>query len=504
MSHVYLFNRHNFMVNNNLFLIMYKSNNMKKIITLLVVLGFAYSFAQVSVEWSNFPSGVALGLDSSDNVYTAYWDSNPAGDISIVKRNSAGSVVWETLYDNTETSRHEAATWVETDSQGNVLVSGTIRSGFSNPVNVNSILMKFNSAGTLLWRVVYEADFEGSSTKKCLIDANDNIYVLGIGMGTNGLVTKVKKFSSSGVALFDYFDSGNGAPLNFKFTPDNAIVIIHRSITGSINKYSKINLTGTSLWVSESFNSLSSGDASGDNLGNTYVINGNSNSGSTLTKLNSNGTVLWAQNNSINGTRVEVGTDNNPIISGSPAVGYGVAFMKYDSNGNLLWQNLDADGTSFSLLSLTNMKIDNQNAAYIAGGTMSQMAVCKVNSDGTSAWTIATSSGYPVDFDFGSDHSVYVTGGTTAKILQGSLSQENPEKIIKIIKIAPNPCENFIGIVGLSGNSEYKIIDVSGRIVLENSLTNGQIDVSILTSGIYQLFVFTSFGDKYLAKFVKK
>lgn len=477
---------------------------MKKIITLLTVLGFNFLSAQVSVEWSNFPSGVALSLDSSDNVYTAYWDSNPAGDISIVKRNSAGSVVWETVYDNTDATRHETATWVETDSQGNVVVSGTIRSGFSNPVNANSIVMKFNSAGTLLWRVVYENDFDGSSTKKCLIDANDNIYVLGIGMGTNGLVTNVRKFSSAGESLFNYFDTGNGAPLNFKFTPDNAIVITHRSITGSINKHSKISLTGTNLWVSESFNSLSSGDASGDSLGNTYVINGNSNSGSTLTKLNSNGTVLWTQSNAINGTRVEVGSDNNPIISGSPAVGYGVAFMKYDSNGNLLWQNLDADGTSFSLLSLTNMKIDDQNAAYIAGGTMSQMAVCKVNNDGTSAWTIATSSGYPVDFDFGSDNSVYVTGGTTAKILQGSLSVENPQTIEKSIKIAPNPCENVLEIVGVNEFSQYKIIDVSGRIVIENSLTNGQIDVSTLSSGLYQLLVFTDTDAKFLAKFVKK
>lgn len=477
---------------------------MKKIITLLVVLSCAFSFAQVSVEWSNFPSGVALGLDSSDNVYTAYWDSNPAGDISIVKRNSAGSVVWETVYDNTDATRHETATWVETDSQGNVLVSGTIRSGFSNPVNANSILMKFNSDGTLLWRVVYENDFDGSSTRKCLIDANDNVYVLGIGMGTNGLVTNVRKFSSSGESLFNYFDAGNGAPLNFKFTPDNAIVIVHRSITGSINKYSKISLTGTNILVSESFNSLSSGDASGDAFGNTYVINGNGNSGSTLTKLSPNGTVLWSQNNSMIGTRVEVGSDNNPIIGGSPAVGYGVAFMKYDSSGNLLWQNLDADGASFSLLSLTNMKIDDQNAAYIAGGTMSQMAVCKVNNDGTSAWTIATSSGYPVDFDFGSDNSVYVTGGTTAKINQGSLSQENPEEVNKTIKIAPNPCENILEINGVDGLKNYTIMDVSGRIVIENSLESSQIDVSTLSSGLYQLLVFTDSDAKFLVKFVKK
>ena len=38
-------------------------------------------------------------------------------------------------YDNTDVTRHEVATWVETDNLGNIVVSGTIKSGFSNPVN---------------------------------------------------------------------------------------------------------------------------------------------------------------------------------------------------------------------------------------------------------------------------------------------------------------------------------------------------------------------------------
>ncbi|MBK7683155.1 MAG: hypothetical protein IPJ26_12160 [Bacteroidetes bacterium] len=54
------------------------------------------------------------------------------------------------------------------------------------------VLLKFNGTGTLLWRVVYENNFDGSSTRKCLIDANNNIYVFRIGTGSNGQVTKWK------------------------------------------------------------------------------------------------------------------------------------------------------------------------------------------------------------------------------------------------------------------------------------------------------------------------
>lgn len=373
--------------------------------------------AQVTVDWFNYPGGVGIATDSANNVYTANWDYNPAGDITLTKRNPGGTILWDATYNNTDNTTHEVATWVETDHAGNILVSGIIRSGFSNPVNAASILMKYNSSGTLLWRVVYESSFDGSSTKKCLVDANNNIYVLGIGTGPNGQVTKVKKFNSAGVSVWNYFDTGIGAPITFKFTPDNNIVIVHRGITGSINGYSKIDLNGNNIWSLAGIASLTVGDAAGDAFGNTYIING-ANPGSILKKLSPSGTVLWSQTNTQNGTKVEVGNDNNPVVGGNPAVGYGVMFLKYTANGSLLWQNLDADGPSNAFLALTPMKLDASNAAYIAGSTMSLMGMCKVNNDGTSAWVATTSSGYPVWFDFGNDNNVYVTGGTTARFLQ--------------------------------------------------------------------------------------
>jgi hypothetical protein len=398
---------------------------MKKLfISALMLIGL-FTNAQVQVSWFNYPGGVSVATDASDNVYTANWDSNLGGDITLTKRDASGNILWEVPYNNTDLTRSEAATWVETDNQGNILVSGTIRSGYSNPVNAASLLMKYSPSGTLLWRVVYESSFDGSSTRKCLVDANNNIYVLGIGTGTNGQVTKVKKFNSSGVTVWNYFDAGIGAPVTFKFTPDNNIVIVHRGITGSINGYSKIDLNGNNIWSMAGIASLSIGDAAGDAFGNTYIING-ANPGSILKKLSPSGAVLWSQPNTINGNKVEVGTDNNPVVGGYPSAGYGVALMKYDSNGNLLWQNLDADGPSLSLLALAPMRLDGSNAAYVAGSTMSSMGVCKVNSDGTSAWAATTSSGYPVWFEFGTDNSIYIVGGTTAKFLQSGTIPSPP------------------------------------------------------------------------------
>lgn len=381
--------------------------------------------AQVAVDWVNAPGGVSIAVDNSNNVYTVNWEYNPGGDITLTKRNASGAILWQTTYDNTNLTRHEVATWVETDHSGNILVSGTIRSGYSNPVNANSLLMKFNPDGLLLWRVVYETDFDGSSTRKCLVDAGNNIYVLGLGTGLAGQVTKVKKFSPSGASLWSYFDNaGIGAPINFKFTPDNHLLLIGRGIFGSVNGYAKIDLNGNNIWSLAGVNSLTIGDAAGDNFGNTYLVHGQytvGSQGSLIKKLSQSGDLLWTRTNTMSGFRIEVGTDNHPVISGFPNSGSGgAAFMKYDRTGAVLWQNLDADGPSYALLLHAQMKLDGANAAYLAAGTLFEMAICKVNSDGSSAWTATTGGSYANGFDFGTDNSIYTVGGNTARFSQGA------------------------------------------------------------------------------------
>ena len=379
---------------------------------------------QVTLDWLEFTGGVAIATDATDNVYTVNWDYNPAGDISLTKLDADGNFQWVTSFDNTDITRHEVATWVETDNDNNIIVTGTIRSGFASPVNAASVIMKFNPSGVLLWRVVYESAFEGSYTKKCLIDADNNIYVLGLGNNGAGLVTKVKKFAPDGSTVWNYFNvAGIGAPQNFKFTPDNKLLISGRGIIGSVNGYAKIDLDGNELWSYAGVLSLTVGDAAGDAFGNTYIINGEYvvvDAGSIITKLSPAGTVVWDEINGIAGTKVEVGNDNNAIVAGFPNGGSpGVAMIKYDQLGNIIWENLDADGAGFNLLLHAIMKLDPANNAYFAAGTLFEMAVCKVNADGSSDWVAHCSGGYANGFVFGNDYSIYVVGGiTTAHFTQ--------------------------------------------------------------------------------------
>lgn len=380
------------------------------------------SMSQVSTGWVQQTSGLSIALDNQDNVYTVNYDYNPGGDIYLTKRNSNGDFIWVASYNNTDPTKFESATWVATDNLGNIIVSGTVNSGYSNPVKANSIIMKFNSQGNLLWRQVYEGSFDGSYTKKCVVDKANNIYVLGTGAGPGGIVSKVKKFDPDGNSPWSYFDNaGIGLPLNIKFAADSNLVISARAMYGSINGYAKIDRNGNHIWSYPGINSLTTGDADGDAYGNTYIVNGEyvMNGGTVLTRLSPSGSIDWQNTYSLSALRVEVGTDNFPVICGYPNSGsFGSSFLKTDGNGTILWSNPDADGPSYNFMLHAHLIMDEMNNIYLAAGAMSAMGFVKVNHDGTSGWVTTTPGSYANAIAIGTDHHVYATGGTTVKLLQ--------------------------------------------------------------------------------------
>ncbi len=404
--------------------------------------------AQVSVDWTQGPGGVTVAGDGLGNVYTARYDATPAGDIQIIKHDSAGVFQWQAGYDQTDMSKWEQAMSVNCDPSGNVVVCGTLKSGQSNPVNAAGILMKFSPTGTLLWRVVYDGAFDGSSTRRCLVDGDGIIYVLGLGMGPNGLVTRVKAFNPDGGIRWDWFDpEGIGAPVHFKFSPDRGLLVYCRSVTGSMNGYAKIDLNGNRVWSLSGIFGTSSGDLAGDSAGNTYLVHSESapNSGTALRKLDPAGANLWSVSHPFGGFRVEVGNDDLPVACGytTPTSG-GAAFVKFNSAGGVVWQNLNADGIQ-NLLLHAQLLLDNRNNAYLAAGTLFQMAVCKVNSDGSNGWLYLGSGNAASAIALGPLGRVYATGLETVQLAQAY--EPLPAKL-KLIKINGQNGVTVMGEIG--------------------------------------------------------
>lgn len=462
------------------------------------------AFAQVEEVWNQPTTGVSIAVDSADNVFTVLGVYNPGGDITLTKRDTNGNLLWESTYNQTDPTKWEQATWVATDHLDNALVAGSLMSGFSNPVNAASILMKYAPDGQLLWRRVYETAFDGSYTKKCLVDEDNNVYVLGMGSGPNGFVTKVNKFAPDGSPVWTYFDAdGIGRPVNFKFTPDGDLVIAGRAIFGSINGYARISRHGQEVWSYPGVNSLTVGDAAGDQLGNTYLVHGvyESNGGTTIKKISPSGSLIWSHDYQIAAFRVEVGTDDCPVACGFPSAGLvGAAFIKADGDGDLLWANLDADGPQ-GMLAHSQLVMDAGNNVYLAAGLMTAMGVCKVSAGGASEWTAAVpGGGYAQGIALGMSHDVYVVGGTTAKLRQVNPAF-SPEVAVRGSQLptleldGPNPFREATAItydLPNQGHVDLTLFDAAGRAVL--SLVNGvvgpgrrtvSLDGSALPGGVY-------------------
>jgi hypothetical protein len=433
-------------------------------------------YAQVTVDWVQGPGGVAVAGDGLGNAYTVRYDSNPAGDIQLIKHDSNGVQQWQVGYDQTDLTKWEQAVWVSCDPAGNVVVCGTLKSGFSNPVNAASILMKFSPAGNLLWRVVYDGDFDGSSTRRCLVDGNGIIYVLGLGMGPNGLVSRVKAFNPEGSVRWNWFDSqGIGAAQHFKFSPDQGILIYCRGITGSINGYAKIDLAGNTVWSLPGIASLPAGDLAGDSEGNSYILHGEyvSNGGTVLRKLDPAGATLWSVTHPFGGFRVEVGCDDLPVACGySPPTSGGAAFVKFNRSGGVVWQNLNADGNQ-NLLLHSQLLLDNRNNAYLAAGTLFQMAVCKVNSDGSDGWLYLGSGNFASAIAMGPAGRVYVTGLNTVQLSQPY--EALPAKL-ELGKVDNHHVISAIGEIGRTYRIEVSDDFVTWKPLVSVTLTTGRKD----------------------------
>src|SRR5512139_222507 len=239
--------------------------------TCLAVLAFAGAatgaLAQ-TLSWSVPPRGVAIAADAAENVFTVDWEYNHAGDITLTKTAPNGVTLFTVRHDNTDPTRHEVATWVDTDSAGGVYVSGTIRSGYSNPVNANALLMRFAADGRLLWRRVLGTDFDGGSSVKVLRDADDNAYVLGLGPTPAGVRSRIHKVAPDGTVLWMWYDfAGIGSPVNVKWGANGNLVVSARAVTGLLGGAAQVDRNGQGVILLTGLPAFAGLDATADATG---------------------------------------------------------------------------------------------------------------------------------------------------------------------------------------------------------------------------------------------
>ncbi|SIS44026.1 Por secretion system C-terminal sorting domain-containing protein [Kaistella chaponensis] len=83
------------------------------------------------------------------------------------------------------------------------------------------------------------------------------------------------------------------------------------------------------------------------------------------------------------------------------------------------------------------------------------------------------------------------------------LATNDPGKKIAVVKIYPNPVQEFFNIDSDIDFENYEIIDFNGKSVRQNKVAGKKINVSLLPAGTYFIRLMTSGNLTHILKFIK-
>ncbi len=310
---------------------------------------------------SDVPTGIAA--DTSGNLFVTGYTQNIDGnyDWIIIKYDISGNEKWKKTYKQSG-FENERAYALALDGYGNIYVAGT---GIN--VDTGIVTIKYNSSGNEIWQKVFSGPDPGSIEipKSITLDASGNIYILGsCTRSATGQDYVVIKYANWGTKLWaSFYDSGNQTevPSAIGLDAANNVIITGYQYSGSLSTSNFLTVSfdsnGNQNWA-QTYNGPNSGkdqatDLAIDNLGNV-ILTGFSEKSSTenyLTtlKYNNAGVQQWVDNwwvpggaGNNRGNSIVVNPSGDVYVTGllDSVPGEYAATIKYDSNGNRLWQNL--------------------------------------------------------------------------------------------------------------------------------------------------------------------
>jgi hypothetical protein len=338
--------------------------------------GNTYGFADGAVagvsSQSNSPSfryayistqtAIRKGI-ASNATYTAIVSNSAASNLSgfvALFNNSNGSVAWErsiTSSAYTGAGAQTRLTGVQLDASNNVYVTGYTRQS-SSTASIIPWLAKFNSSGTLQWNSNFNVSTSnGGGLVGIAVDSSGNVYCL-CGRSSPSLVAGVIKVDSTGT--FQWANNYWNTSVNF--TP-----VYNQNGTQNI----VCDSSGNVLFI------VGVGLAP-----NSYQL--------CVVKLNSSGSVVWANATDVNGNQVlnpyamTIDSDNNTYSAFIDSSAADNGYLKHNSSGTLLLQRTWSSGAA---MYAQNMATD-ANALYAGllpfGGTAgSNPYIFKVPKDGS-------------------------------------------------------------------------------------------------------------------------
>jgi len=185
----------------------------------------------------------------------------------------------------------------------------------------------------------------------------------------------------------------------------------------------------TTEWVINNFPDYPVGVMIGLDNNNNVIVTGQSGDHTKIitTKYNTNGNLIWQKfyslpNVGVDATWLSIDQSGNIIVTGYPrtystnTVEVGLLTLKYDNNGNLLWDRLISGTWAFAVRSI----VDQSGNIYVTGRAWQYTATydfvtVKYAPDGTQLWfdTFDQNSGFhtPTSMTLDQAGNLYITGG---------------------------------------------------------------------------------------------
>lgn len=377
----------------------------------------------------DLPSAVAL--DAHGNFYITGRSAGELSgmDIATVKYSPSGEELLALRYNSPFNSWDEANS-IAVDSSGNIYVAGT---SFVTGSRTEVLLLKYSSAGTIMWQAHFQLDTVNSTTAtKICLDSFGHIYVGG-GLGGRMLIVKYNESGtlmdsttfgddSSSYNVSDIFIADSGAIYlsgSRSYLPPGADVPTVDCMVARADTECRLT------W--EAFLNASSPSTICANRENDLVVI--TQGGGTTAKYSSNGQLQWYRNSQNSNPSIMIPTGlaidsrDGIIVSG---YGCGIGCFDYmtiwyDEDGNVVHHQTYNSPDTLRDFCMA-MAIDRDDNVYLTGKSASgysdgKIVTLRYDSSANEIWEATYSSG-PNATDEGlfiavdNSGSVYVGGSS--------------------------------------------------------------------------------------------
>lgn len=397
----------------------------------------------------------SLALDASGNVYLTGaidWTSGPnsicCGNYGTVKYGPSGELLWARSYDGA-LHRHDVAVALDVDAAGNVYVTGMV-DGICNMLPCyfgQAATLKYDSAGQLIWMREYGPKVE--FVRALGLDSAGHVYVAGaIWDSLNVLDYLTIKYDAQGNLLWDRRYDG---PAHLWDYAMHLVVDAAGAVVVSGGSYGegetsdiltlKYDADGTMLWESRLDGPYAGGDYPNalyvDETENIYVAGSSSSYNGSVRdyvtlKYHSDGGLSWARyydgpmHSSDEAYGLDVDALGNVYVTGeSYSFSADYLTLKYDADGNLLWEARYNSGFNLWDVAMT-VRADDEGNAYVMGTSSDSIVTIKYSPCSVAASGDSDGDGLADDCDNCPEHANVDQSDPDADAL-GDLCDNCPE-----------------------------------------------------------------------------